>query len=436
MQHSLILLTLILTFFTACSEKSTSKDGTVYTDSYPEATVSREDVEGYGGDISPVMPSPTPLPSIAVGEPHPSIPTSPESSDPYQPPVQSGLLTAADTDDNLNLTQFQKYIQRVLQSTQESSLPFMVTNDRVKLTIEGSDGKGVNRVKVKIGNFTGYTNSQGVLYIFPTADDIPSKTTITLNGKSQNIDLSSKKEFVIAFNKPSTLPKSLDLMFVIDSTGSMGDEMRYLSKEFDAIVANIEAKHSNVDIRFGLTLYKDKGDNFIVRDFPFTSNKNKMQKQLAGESANGGGDYPEAMEQGIKKGLDASWRAENGVRMMFLVADAPPHDENIKNMIPIIKQARKEGIHIYPIGASGVAKKAEFMMRNLALFTQGRYLWLTDDSGIGASHEEPKVKCYQVTRLDQLIERVIDSELSGKRIEADKESIIRTVGNYTNGVCQ
>jgi hypothetical protein len=388
MRYFLIFLTLIFTFFTACSEKSTSKDTTVYADSYPEAMASRADV-GYGGDISNVVtvePSPTPVASIAVGEPHPSMPTPTEPSDPYQPPVQSGLLTAAEVDDNLNLTQFQKYVQRVLQSTQESSLPFMVTNDRVKLTIEDSDGKGLNRIKVQIGDFIGYTNSQGVLYIFPTADEIPSQTTIALNGKSQNIDLSSKKEFVITFNRPSTLPKSLDLMFVVDSTGSMGDEMRYLSKEFDAIVANIEEKHPDVDIRFGLTLYKDKGDNFVVRDFPFTSNKNRMQKQLAGESANGGGDYPEAMEQGIEKGLNASWRAENGLRMMFLVADAPPHDENIKNMIPIIKQARKEGIHIYPIGASGVAKKAEFMMRYLALFTKSRYIWLTDDSCIGNSH--------------------------------------------------
>jgi hypothetical protein len=81
-------------------------------------------------------------------------------------------------------------------------------------------------------------------------------------------------------------------------------------------------------------------------------------------------------------------------------------------------------------------KKAEFMMRHLALFTQGRYLWLTDDSGIGNSHEEPKVKCYQVTRLDQLIGRMIESELSGKRIEANKESIIRTVGSCNHGVCE
>jgi len=441
MRQFLILLTLIFTLFTGCSEKSASRDSSSI-DSYSSA-VSEADV-GYGGDISPiVMPSPAPVAGIAVGEPHPSLPIPPtpvptpsEYPDTHQSAVQSGILTAADVDDNLNLSHFQKYVDRVLQSNKESTLPFMATKDRVKLTIESANGKGLNHIKVKVGDFIGYTNSQGVLYIFPTVDNIPTQTTITLNGKSQPIDLSSKKEFVIAFNKKQTLPKTLDLMFVVDTTGSMGDEMRYLSKEFDAIVSNIEAKHPDVDIRFGLTLYKDKGDDYVVKNFPFTSNKNKMQKQLSNQSANGGGDYPEAMEAGVEKALDASWDAKDGVRMMFLVADAPPHDENIKKIVPLIEKARKEAIHIYPIGASGVAEKAEYVMRNLALFTQGRYLWLTDDSGVGNSHEEPKVSCYQVTRLDQLIKRVIDSELSGKRIEADKDSIIRTVGSYKNGICQ
>ena len=444
MRYFLILLTLIFTFFTGCSEKSTSKDSTVVHSSSDPYTSSVG--EGYGGDISHEVTFeavPAPVAAIAVGEPHPSIPVLPtpvptpsEYPDPYQPAAQSGILTAADVDDNLNLSHFQKYVDRVLQSTKESTLPFMATKNRVKLTIKSADGKGLNHVKVKVADFIGYTNSQGILYLFPTLDNIPTQTTITLNGKSQSIDLSSKKEFVIAFNREETLPKTLDLMFVLDTTGSMGDEMRYLSKEFDAIIANIEEKHPTVDIRFGLTLYKDKGDDYVVKNFPFTSNKNKMQKQLSAQSASGGGDYPEAMEEGVQKALDASWQAKDGVRMMFLVADAPPHDKNIKTIVPIIEKARKEGIHIYPIGASGVAEKAEYVMRHMALFTQGRYLWLTDDSGVGNSHEEPKVLCYQVTRLDQLIKRVIDSELSGKRIKADKESIIRTVGSYENGVCQ
>lgn len=457
MRYFVILFFGLLLTFTGCGKKTSSYEVESSAPSHVETMERSSTGSAVGGaevefESAPIaVPSPVvaveavvepmvmPSPVIAV-EAVDSVDTSPIKPMimpvPPQREVQSGILTAGEIDDNLNLNYFQKYVNKVLQSTRENTFPFMRTKDRIKLTIQGTDKKGMNRVKVKIGNFIGYTNSQGELYIFPSVDKIPTQTTLELNGKSKPIDLSSKKEFTIVFNESSSLPKSLDLMFVVDSTGSMGDEMRYLAKEFDAIVSNIKEKHPNVEIRFGLTLYRDRGDDYVVRDFEFTSSDKTMKEQLEKQSANGGGDYPEAMDKGIEKALEASWKAEDGVRMMFIVADAPPHDEKIKQLLPIIEKARLEGIHIYPLGASGVAEKAEYMMRHLALFTQGRYLWLTDDSGVGNSHEEPKVNCYQVTRLDQLISRVIQSELSGKRVEAEADSILRTVGSYQNGICK
>jgi len=428
--HLLAISALLSITFISCNKK-------VSSEKYKNSTISDYDA------VTPsteefIEPAPVPAPMVVASPtikrltmPIPATPRDGGHGD-----IQSGILTAGDIDDNLNLSYFQGYVNRVLQSNRENIFPFMNTKGRVKITILGKDGKGMNRIKVKVGDFESYTNSQGVLYLFPSIDNISDKTEITINNRSEPIDISSKKEFTIKFNKNSTLPKTLDLMFVIDSTGSMGDEIQYLTKEFDAIVSNIENKNPNVDIRFGLVLYRDKGDDYVVRNFSFTSNAKKMKNQLSKQNANGGGDYPEAMEKGLAKALNASWKAEDGTRILFLVADAPPHDKNLKEMLPLIKKARAKGIRVYPIGASGVAEKAEYMMRHIALFTQGRYLWLTDDSGVGNGHAEPKVKCYQVTRLDQLISRVIESELSGRRVEPKQENIIRTVGSYANGVCQ
>lgn len=75
-------------------------------------------------------------------------------------------------------------------------------------------------------------------------------------------------------------------------------------------------------------------------------------------------------------------------------------------------------------------------MRFSALITHGRHLFLTDDSGVGNSHQEPKIACYLVTRLDQLIIRTVSSEITGKRIDANKDQIIRMVGVYENGMCR
>ena len=61
--------------------------------------------------------------------------------------------------------------------------------------------------------------------------------------------------------------------------------------------------------------------------------------------------------------------------------------------------------------------------------------FLTDDSGIGLPHAEPTVDCYVVTRLDQLVERVMMSLITGARVEPEGEDVIRTIGNYRNGIC-
>ncbi len=56
------------------------------------------------------------------------------------------------------------------------------------------------------------------------------------------------------------LPAELDLAFVIDATGSMGDEIEYLKNEVDGIASDVKAKFGNVPIRYALIVYRDHGD--------------------------------------------------------------------------------------------------------------------------------------------------------------------------------
>merc|ERR1712232_618031 len=119
----------------------------------------------------------------------------------------------------------------------------------------------------------------------------------------------------------------------------------------------------------------------------------------------------------------------------FVVADAPPHDANLQRTLDAALQLRTQGVRIYALAASGVGDTAEYLMRLMAMLTGARHLWLTDDSGIGNSHQEPKVLCYQVARLDQLLSRVLISELNGMRMEALPSQIMREVGHQRNGMC-
>jgi hypothetical protein len=228
----------------------------------------------------------------------------------------------------------------------------------------------------------------------------------------------------------------MDIAVVLDVTGSMGDEHRYLTDEFEAIVARVRRRHPQVDLRFALVAYRDHGDDFVVRSFGFTPSVREMQRRLAAQRATGGGDYPEAMDEALAAANALDWRLGNAARVLFLVADAPPHDGRHEAAMREIETARRAGVRIYPVAASGVADAAEYLMRSAAVLTQGRHLFLTDDSGIGRPHEEPKVACFVVTPLDRQIARVIEGELAGRRVEPDGQDVIREVGRYDRGVCR
>ena len=135
-------------------------------------------------------------------------------------------------------------------------------------------------------------------------------------------------------------------------------------------------------------VYRDKGDDYVVKDFPFTDNIDTFKTSLNAQTANGGGDAPEAMHTAMNAGLKMEWR-DDALKVNLLVADAPPHDKHISETWDAGQISRTRGIHIVPIAGSGVDKTAEFMMRGMAQISGGRYLFLTDDSGICLLYTSP-----------------------------------------------
>ncbi|MFP2997583.1 carboxypeptidase-like regulatory domain-containing protein [Spongiivirga sp. MCCC 1A20706] len=200
---------------------------------------------------------------------------------------------------------------------------------------------------------------------------------------------------------------SIDIMFTIDATGSMGDEIAYLKAELKNIMNRID---SSIDEkRVALTFYRDINDEYVVRDFDFDTNINKVQKSLANQYAGGGGDYEEAVEVALKNSMQQSWNKNAKARMLFLLLDAPPH-LNQENVVTIKKQialAAEKGIKIIPVVASGADKNVEFLTRFFSIATNGTYVFLTDDSGIGNPHLKPTTDNYKVERLNYLLVRLI-----------------------------
>ena len=121
--------------------------------------------------------------------------------------------------------------------------------------------------------------------------------------------------------------------------------------------------------------------------------------------------------------------------MVFWIADAPHHVGKQANVVSALASATTKGIHFYPVAASGIDDLGEFTMRTAAEVTGGRYLFLTNDSGIGGGHAEPHIPCYYVTTLASAMRRMVATEMMGVYMPPSPADILRTGGDPQNQQC-
>jgi len=369
--------------------------------------------------------------------PYPPYPPRP------QPRPQSGLLTAGEHDDLLNPELYADYVRRSNLGQAIPDLPRLDTERVLTVAVKDRAGRPVPFAPVVVtcadgGQLTLRTAADGTAVFFPDLDRLGREVTIRSGSEeARRVSIAPSRggqrvDFTVG--QAARTARKLDLVLTIDTTGSMGDEIRYLQAELGAIVAAIRSRHPGLDLRVGFFFYRDVGDDYVTATVPLSRDIDAAQAELRQRNAGGGGDYPEAMDQALVRAARLDWRPD-AVKTMLLVADAPPHDDKFGLAWRAAEHLRHSRVHIVPVAASGVADKAEYAMRAMAAATQSRYTFLTDDSGIGNPHAPPAIDCYLVTRLDALLRRVIDSQLSGRRIEPGKDEIIRSVGQYDQGRC-
>jgi hypothetical protein len=354
--------------------------------------------------------------------------------------IQSGTLTAGSFDDNLNPWVFDKFVDQVRSHPDLSQLASAFAGKRTVLRVQDAQGRPVANAKVEIDGKQLMTRTDGrVVWVegWDSGSQGRGKATVSHGNARKTISIDDQIEQLVTLSDAQgSLPTKLDIALVIDATGSMGDEMEYLKVEIRDIAEAIAHHFPNVDQRYALVVYRDNGDQYTTRVFDFTGDLDAFQRDLSAQSAGGGGDYPEAMDAAMKATEKLSWRNDGTARVTFLVADAPPHSNDVDDTLDAVDGLRKQGVAVYPVASSGVAGEAEFVMRAAALLTGAQYLFLTDDSGVGNPHAEPHIPCYTVEQLAPLMVRAVRSELSGHRVEAEEQFTIRTVGKGQSGVCE
>lgn len=369
-----------------------------------------------------------------------SEPPALRDRDGFRRDIRSGTLTAGHFDDADDPARFADWAGQVAAVGSRHGFPEGFDEPAIQLTILNEHGDPVHNADVRIGSQRQRTGrifksgTDGRCVILPgydSADRSHLDLVITADGAGttrRSVPARPGEQITITLDgAESKLPRELDLALVIDTTGSMGDELEFLKVEFRAIVERIAERYPHVDQRWAVVVYRDRGDAYVVRDYDFTSSLGRLVDRLGEQRANGGGDYPEAVHTAFESARDLDWR-EDSAKIAFLIADAPPHADRAGETIDLAAQMRGAGIALYPVASSGVRAEAEYIFRAAALMTGGAYSFLTDDSGVGNAHAEPHdAPGYSVQRLDDLMVMLVESELVGESRSPRRRDVVRDV---------
>lgn len=335
-------------------------------------------------------------------------------------PPQAGLLTGGEWNDNAHWSDWQ-----ALYTTHNDWASYKKAwkneaDHRIAVKVT-SNGEPLEGAKVSCGSAiaSAVTDNKGMAYLFyPEIDGATQEITVDFCGSKKTlggVNGSAELECDLGTVGKDEVAKSLDLMIMCDTTGSMGDELEYLKVELESIVRKIQSDNGNMTVRTSVNFYRDDGDEYVVRQFPFTDDIEKSAEAIREQSADGGGDFPEAVHTALDSAINNhSWNDDwNATRIMFLVLDAPPHEDAqiVSEVNKHIREAAEKGIRIVPIASSGIDKSTEYLLRTMSFTTGGTYTFLTDDSGVGESHLKPTIGAFNVEKLSDMMIRIVNSYL-------------------------
>ena len=332
---------------------------------------------------------------------------------------QGGLVTAGEWNDLDNWA----FYQKTLMKEPFKGFPDdwqMYTNHRIAVAITAKNKPAANATVTLFRNdtpiWTAKTDNLGRAELWVGAfqkEKELNPTLLRLKVNEQWVSTATISETQVnRIALDETLPSptnQVQIAFMVDATGSMGDELEFLKMDLKKVINEVQKTNTQLKISTATVFYRDEGDEYVVKHSPFTEDINQTTEFISQQRADGGGDFPEAVDKALVQLNQLQWQPEARTRIAFLVLDAPPHNKPavINSIQYSMKTAAASGIKLIPVVASGIDKTTEFLMRFIAMYTNGTYVFITDHSGIGNKHLEPSVGEYQVEKLSDLMVRLI-----------------------------
>ncbi|MCP4359666.1 MAG: VWA domain-containing protein [Chloroflexi bacterium] len=337
------------------------------------------------------------------------------------PPLSAGIVN-----DNENWANYLAYLEAY---TADDVIEVGVS-DRTIFQVVNELGEPASEARIVLETEDGFltelrVHSDGRAFFYPdlySAGINNYTATITHNDNLQTISIlaaNNQETWLISMPAPASAnnPIQLDILFLMDITGSMTDELDQLQGNIQTISLQINALPVQPDVRFGLVAYQDEADALEI--LPFTGHIEQFATALSRIEAKGGGDYPEDLHRGLETAvLNLNWRLGQTVSLIFLVADAPPRfTAGEYDYIQGVRDANTRGIKIFSLAGSGLDKQGEYIFRQMAQMSDGRFIFLlSEQAGISdqasdASDVTFAVANYSVAALDELIVRLVEEEL-------------------------
>ena len=347
--------------------------------------------------VSAPMMADAAVAEAAVAEETHILPYRPE---PVPNNISAGKLTAGEVNDFAKWNLWDSYQQSAISHQKTWRI---TPHERYTVQVVNKNGNPLVNYPVNLTDKKGNT-------VFQTVTDNTGKAELWNGLVGEPADVEQPAWQTIVVDEPCDYTNDVDVVFVFDATGSMGDELRYLQAEMKDVIARAKDATGGLNIRTGAVVYRDHGDEYITRISRLTSDIKTTQAFIDKQEASGGGDYPEAVPEALMATLNSSgWDSNARARIAFLILDAPCHQDSatLALLHDQILNAAAQGIRVVPVVCSGLGESGEFLLRSMALATNGTSFFLTDDSGIGNPHLKPTTDSLKVEHLNDMLVRTI-----------------------------
>ena len=350
-----------------------------------------------------------------------------------------GRLSAGSVNDN---DRYRDYV-RYFKAYPDHNVRKIDVTDRMVLSFRDLDGRPISNARVRIRAegetvYRAVTTAGGELMFPPRAvgvDEGVRSFEAEIDGRRERFGRGERQDIRLDVPRPWRDEVDLDVAFCLDTTGSMGDEIRAIKRTLRDVVARIGRLRPRPRLRFGMVTYRDRGDEYVTRLIPFTRDLDAFHDRLSRVRAAGGGDYEESVSEALHRSVyDLDWNRGAAIRLLFLIGDAPPHTDRVRavDYTLAMRRALEEGIKIPTIAASGLNDKGEFIWRQLAQFTLAPFTFIS--YGGRTPHH---VGSYRENNLDDLMVKVVEAELESMSVGGRQDRpVTRGQGRAPTDFCE